>query len=545
MKKILHCLMFICLLLQTMNVNAIIKKVDYSRKSNTINKFEIIDITFKTKTNIKNPFDIKFNALFTSPSGKTQLIPAFFNGSGQWIVRFSSNENGKWNYLIDSDIKSFNNKKGNIIVSSTAYNNRKGSIVKSKENPQHFVWEDGSPYFMMGFEFDFMFALDYENNQDTPRLNHFLDKVQENNFNHIVMNVYANDVVWKKDPKLKTFPQYEFGNLENIFPFKGNNQNPDHSSLNVEFFQKFDRTMESLNDRNIISHLMIYVWNKAVKWAEYGSANDNRYFDYVIKRYQAFSNVVWDISKEAILYGNIKDDYIIERIDRVKKLDSYKRLVTVHDAGFCTRNKNAVDFFSRQDWKLQTYDEMLKSYKAYPNKPVFNIEHGGYEKSDFHVFCGNYDNAEMCLRRNYESLFAGVYSTYYWQGCSWNVIIYDWDTNPNVKYRPKFEYFKHLTDFFTKYPYHKYKPMPEHNNSAYCMGDNNGNYLFYLQKGVFRVAMNKITKDSKSCTYQWFNTRTGEYTTAKTVKKLEMFNMPSPPWYLQDDCILILNVEKK
>ena len=73
----------------------------------------------------------------------------------------------------------------------------------------------------------------------------------------------------------------------------------------MNFFKHLDRTVEALNERNIISHLMIYVWNKNVRWPAAGSEADNLYFDYVVKRYQAFSNIVWDISKEAILYGNV------------------------------------------------------------------------------------------------------------------------------------------------------------------------------------------------------------------------------------------------
>ena len=532
-------------LLSTLNLNAAIRKSVYNKKSLSIDKYELVDIEFKTRSKIQAPFEVQFDAVFTSPKGKTQRVPAFFNGDGRWIVRFSAGETGEWHYTTQSEIKAFNNKKGTISISNTNYKNRKGMIVKSKEYPKNFFWEDGSPYFLMAFEFDFMFALDYQNKQGTPRLNHFLDKVAENGFNQIVMNVYANDVVWAKDPKLKASPQYEFGDDEKIFPFMGSNRKPDHSTLNVEFFQKFDRTMEALNDRNIVSHLMIYVWNKAVAWAKYGSKEDNRYFDYVVKRYQAFSNIIWDVSKEAILYGNVKDDYILGRIDRIKELDSFGRLVTVHDAGFCNRNKESVDFFSRQDWKLSVHEEMMKSYNTFTDKPVFNIEHGGYEKSDFHVFCGNYDNAEYCLRRNYESLFAGVYSTYYWQGCSWNVIIYDWDTNKEVLYKPKFEYFKHMTDFFTEHEFHTFKPEPRYSNSSFCMTNGKGRYLFYMPKESYRNAMGKLTEGKKSFKYRWFNTKTGEYSKLVETKTLNMFNAPSPVWYLESDAILILDVEEK
>ena len=63
----------------------------------------------------------------------------------------------------------------------------------------------------------------------------------------------------------------------------------------MEFFQHFDRVMAELDNKNVAAHLMIYVWNKKVNWPKSRSAEDNRYFDYVVKRYQAYPNLIWDI----------------------------------------------------------------------------------------------------------------------------------------------------------------------------------------------------------------------------------------------------------
>jgi hypothetical protein len=38
---------------------------------------------------------------------------------------------------------------------------------------------------------------------------------------------------------------------------------------------------------------MIYVWNKLVNWPEMHTQGDDLYFDYIIHRYQAFSNVIF------------------------------------------------------------------------------------------------------------------------------------------------------------------------------------------------------------------------------------------------------------
>ena len=147
-----------------------------------------------------------------------------------------------------------------------------------------------SHIFPIAFECDWLFALDAENPEDIPKTRTFVDEVADNGFNQIVMNVFAYDVNWKKDPALR--PEHEFGS-PNAFPFEGNNDTPDHTQLNIEYFQRLDRVVECLNERDIVAHIMIYVWNKRVNWPEADSDEDNRYFDYVVKRYQAYPNVVW------------------------------------------------------------------------------------------------------------------------------------------------------------------------------------------------------------------------------------------------------------
>lgn len=524
----------------TAQSSAAIKSVSYSRKAAaTAERYEILDIKFRASGKIENPFETQFDATFKSADGTEQRIPAFYNGGNEWVVRFTPSASGVWSYTTESEISSLNKKSGSVKVSESSYRGRKGMIKADPKDPRHLVWEDGTPYFLMGFECDFLFALDYHN-ENTNRLDKFVGKIADNGFNHVVMNVYANDVVWVKDPAL--LPEYEVGDDERIFPFLGSNSSPDHSALNVEFFKRLDRTMEALNDRDVVSHLMIYVWNKNVAWPEVGSADDDRYFDYVVKRYQGFTNLVWDISKEAILYGTIDDNYVNRRITRLREMDGYKRMVTVHDIGYCNRNSKMVDMASHQNWKLTLNADMNANYKRYSTKPVLNVEHGGYEECDYAVFCGNYINAEVCLRRNYECIFGGTYTTYYWQGCSWNVLIDDYDTSSKVSYRPKMEYFKYMVDLFTNYPYHTFSPAPDLSNSGFCLSNGEGTYLMYMPKESYKTSTGKIMKTAKRMSFQWFNVTTGEYTKVRECSEMNIFANEPHPWHMKSDAVLIIKV---
>ncbi|PKQ64240.1 hypothetical protein BZG02_05305 [Labilibaculum filiforme] len=535
---------FVLVLLGLLYFNATqaeLRNTKHSTKITSIKKWEVIDITFKADVKNKDPFQIKFFAEFTNPDGKLQTVPGFYNGDNTWLLRFSAAVAGNWTYETHSEIKALNGKKGKLLVHQEALQAQKGAIVLNEEKPTHFFYENGDPYFLMAFECDWLYALDYHNEEALPKTEHLLNLLNENGFNQVVMNVFSYDVSWKKDEKLKNYPEHEYGAPKDIFPFLGNNEKPDYSSLNVEFFKKLDRTISLMHDKNIVSHLMIYVWNKLVAWPEMNSDADNMYYDYVVKRYGAFPNVMWDVSKEALYYGRADDNYILERIKRLREANAFNRLVTVHDYGFCKRHSDSVDFISRQDWTYSLYNNMLEDHNQYKTKPVFNIEHGGYEDAPYEVFVGSYIKPETCLRRNYQCIFAGVYSTYYWQAASWNVVIYNPYEQSEAFIKPKFEYFKYMTDLFAKYNFSEFTPTPWHNQSGYCLKSDD-TYLFYVPMDSYQFRGEFLFKENSSITFQWMNTLSGEYSELVEVSKKQDFESP---WYGKADAVLIIKTKKK
>mgnify|MGYP002630855817 CR=1 FL=1 len=517
------------------------KEVYKTNKTYQIPKWEVLDILVNNKITIEDPFVAEFSALFIHESGLTQEVPGFYNGNNQWVIRFSSSHKGNWNFKTISNFETLKGKKGSVIVVDAKEDNH-GAIVINKEDPQHFYYEDGTPYFLLAFECDWLYALDYHNENELPKTDHLLNLIDENGFNQIVMNVFSYDVSWKKDEKLKDHPEHEFGGPNDIFPFLGNNKNPDYSALNPHFFQKLDRTISLMHDKRIVSHLMIYVWNKLVAWPDMNTKADNMYFDYVVKRYQAFPNIIWDISKEALFYGRADEAYVHGRIERVRAHDKFNRLLSVHDFKYCSRFPEKVDFISTQNWSHDIYNKMLDAKNKYSNKPIFNIEHGGYEESPYKVFTGDYTNAETCLRRNYLCLFAGVYTTYYWQGASWNVIIYNPFELNNEFVKPKFEYFKHMKKMFEIFDFGKMKPTPWKNGSAYNLTDDNDTVLLYIHKENYGIDAAFLRKESKNRTIQWFNTLSGEFSEIKQVTKSGKF---ISPWQGEADSIIISRIISK
>ncbi len=503
----------IFLLVLSMPIFASVRAI--ATKSTTkfeVMKWEVVDIPFNVKAkNIVKPFSVEFSAELIGPGNKTMIIPGFYNGNGEWMIRMSMSKPGNWTYKTSSTLKELNNKVGSFTVSEKAKHGDHGGLIVDPKNPQRFVYEDGTPYFLLAYECDWLYALDYDNQKTAPKTEHFLDLIANNGCNYVVMNLYTYDVSWPRDKKLKDFPEHDLGGSKTIFPFLENNDKPDFSALNPEFFKKMDRTISLMKDRALVSHLMIYVWNKLVNWPGMNSEADNMYFEYTIKRYQAFPNLVFDISKEALAYGRADDKYIKERIERLRKMNIYNRLVTVHDYAYCKRHPETIDFIAMQTWASTIYNTTLSTVTEFANKPVFNIEHGGYEESPYVVWTGSYTDAEVCLRRNYHIVFGGAYSSYYWQGCAWNVLIYNPFELDERFVKPKFEYYKHMQNFFSKHDFSTLKPNPDKNRCAYILSDDKEKYLFYVSKDNYMIQPNFLKKTALKRSYTWFNTLTGEY----------------------------------
>lgn len=499
--------------------------------------YEVIDIPFYA-TIKGNPFlDVVFFADI-SGEGYNEKIEGFFNGEGEFILRCSFNKAGSYNFKTTSNETELDGQSGTITVIEDKNSSRRGPIVLDDTSPNRLFYEDGSHYNLCAFECDWLFALDYKDQVELTNTKKLIDHIDDNAFNHVVMNVYAYDLQWERDewerdPRIK--PEHDFSAREDIYPYGGSNSNPDFEQLNVTLFKHLDNIIQLLDEKNIISHLMIYVWNKKVNWPDAGSKWDNMYFDYVVKRYQAYSNIMWDISKEALGYGRCDMSYIVDRIERLRSMDPYNRLVTVHDYTFCDNYPDLVDVISTQTWVLDIHNRMLDTAKKHKDKVIFNIEHGGYEESPYQIFTGNYTDPKMCLRRNYEIALAGVYTCFYWQALSWSIMVMPWESEVG----PYSEYYKHMKLFFDEHQYEEMVPYNAIGHGGYSMvNPDKTKVLMYSPKenSAVTIAGRQEFKGNEG-SYRFFNTITGEYSETKqvTFKQHNIFRSP-----FKDDSVLVV-----
>lgn len=457
-------------------------------------KYNPVDIEVNGLCNKNNPFYAELKGEFRGPEEETISIPGFYDGNGTWKVRFSPTKEGVWKYNIASEDIFFDEIYGEIECIENNNDKIHGRIRINRENPYHFINEDGTNHFMMAYECDWLWALDLGNSTGN-RTQEFIDSIKTYKFNNIIVNIYAYDTTWAHGKTCKE----DYG-PPSIYAWEGTNDNPDHSRINTLFFKYYDRMMTCLLNEGITAHILLKVYNKDVNWPKKYSLEDDLYFKYIISRYQAFPNIIWDYSKEA--YYETDKEYINYRIDFIRAYDSYKHLITLHDDRifyFANKYNRNLDFFTAQQ-----HDDFYHSVINERNKkkwPIFNSEFGYEWGPCKKALTWTAQSAEEFVRRGYEVVMGGGYPCYYYDYTAWDII--DYTITP-----PGYNYFSIMYEFFTAINWWKLEPHPElccwHGR---CLAKPEKEYIFFIDADKNALFSFKINKKYKAT---WTNIYTGK-----------------------------------
>lgn len=474
-----------------------------------IPKWQPYDFLFKSETEHQNPFKVIFSATVNKPDGTSFSIPGFYDGDKTWKIRLSPTIEGPWSLQTHSDDPFLDDK---IAFFTCIPNNPKfhGGLLVDTSNPYHFIYEDGTRYFMMGYECDWLWALDMDD-PNLPTINSFLDKLVSYRFNNIILNAYAHDTSWAKGKTV----EYDYGPPPK-YAWEGTNENPIFDRFNLSYWKHYDRVIDAMYQRGITAHIMIKVYNKMVKWQAKGSEEENLYFIWLIARYSAYPNVIWDFSKEA---NNEKDlEYKLGRFKFIRDHDPYRRLLTNHDdkATYDTGVYNKILDF-RSDQQHSHWHEKILSQRKQNVWPIVNVEFG-YEHGPKGIDDKTYgvvQSPEEVCRRAWEICMAGGYIAYYYTYTAWDVIRPE-DTPPG------YAYFKYLYDFFNQTEYWLMEPADELVSDGYCLRNKNKEYIVFLNE----AKTFKIKLEDGIYVAQWYDIFNGKYIDAGKVSGGEVEFIP-------------------
>jgi hypothetical protein len=469
----------------------------------TIEQYHSHDFAFRAQA-AGNPFDVELYGDFTGPEGTRLRVPGFYDGDGRWKIRFSPTKQGEWKLETLSPLAALNGKtEAGIQCAPNRHPNIHGGLRVDPGHPYHFVYEDGTRYFLLGYEADWLWGVDMKD-PERKLMRRLIEQMASRGFNHVMVNVYAHDTGWSPEKK----HGWDWGPPE-MYAWEGTNEKPDHSRMNVKFFQLYDGMMEALREKGIVAHIMLKVYNKRVNWPPKHSRDEERYFRYVTARYQAFSNVVWDFSKESY---NEKDEALQSRLlDLVRYHDAYRRLTTAHDDDLYSWDPEwhrNLDF--RTDQQHTSWGETIALDRALRKWPVLNSEFG-YERGvdKLPSYRVEHDWEEQ-LRRGWLVYLAGGYGVYYYHNTAWDVVKPDPEP-PGVK--P----FQLLKEVLAALPYWRMEPANHLAAGGPCLALPGEAYVFYIE-GSQAIVNLQALQNAGSAKAEWINTWTGAREQMKEVR---------------------------
>ncbi|HEV2125446.1 MAG TPA: DUF5060 domain-containing protein [Chloroflexota bacterium] len=461
------------------------------------------DLVFRSTTSHDNPFFVDVRASLEGPDGRATTVPGFYDGDGTWIIRVCPNAVGTWRYHTQSDDPQLDGQTGEVECVPNTNPRVHGALKVDPAHPHHFIYEDGHRPFVLGYEANWLWALGFLE-QGEEQLRRFTGKIAAFGFNHVFVNTYAHDTRWCQG----TTSEQDYGPPP-MYAWAGSNEEPDHLHLNIAYWRNFDVMMQALLEQGLTAHLFIKVYNKMVNWPEPRSLADDLFFKYVVARYQGYSNVVWDFSKES---KNEPDkEYLANRLALVRTHDGYRRLVTTHDDDvyyYDPQYAGTTDFVT--DQYHRDLAAMLMAQRLRWACPIINEEFA-YECGPSGLSDRTYgrsNTAEDHALRSWEVVMGGGYPGYYYTYTAWDVI------RPEDE-PPGYAMHQHVVRFMTEARWWELQPHPgvalaNNVGNARCLANPGKEcVIFTADGGTARVTLPGFaTGDVITC--EWMQVLTGE-----------------------------------
>jgi len=117
-------------------------------------QWKAAELAFHAQQQWNKPFyEVEMDAVFTSPTGKTMIVPAFWDGGSVWKIRFALNETGLWQVETRCTADSgLNGQTGTVECLPYTGNleiYRRG-FVKTQPGVRYMMYADGTPFFYLG-----------------------------------------------------------------------------------------------------------------------------------------------------------------------------------------------------------------------------------------------------------------------------------------------------------------------------------------------------------------------------------------------------------
>lgn len=547
-----------------------------------LKKWHNISILFSgpqtSETAAVNPFlNYRLNVTFTSPTNKKYIIPGFYAADGnaaetsaeagnKWMVRFSPNEIGDWNYstsfrfggdiAISLDENEgtpvyFDGTKGSFSVGSsdkTLPDNRaKGRLNYVGE--RYLQFEETNDYFLKA-------------GTDSPEnllgYGDFDNTITSKDWEPHVQDWEQNDPVWKanKGKGIIGAVNYLSNQGMNAFSFLTMNVNGDGKDVwpwaatehelvddnttieqenrkryDISKLEQWDKLFEHADKKGMFLHFKTQETENARLLDDgYLGISRKLYYRELVARFGHHLALNWNLGEEYDLFSKLPDAenlVLKETISYIDTIDAYKHPIVVHSYpsqktalyGTLLGSDIALSGPSIQSQIDDIHEDVLtwinNSKNAGKQWVVNNDEQGNSSAgvtadADYNGDRGSKEDNQISVRNKvlWATLMAGGAGVEYYFGYETgetDLTAQDYRSREN-----KWKDAKIALDFFNNHiPFWKMESQDEllNNSEGYCLAEQNNTYLIYLPS--FNSTTIDLTNATGSYSIEWFNPSTG------------------------------------
>ncbi|WP_019006319.1 DUF5605 domain-containing protein [Cohnella laeviribosi] len=247
-----------------------------------------------------NPFvDVRFSARFKHRF-LTLEVDGFYDGDGQYCVRFMPEILGEWSFETASNVPELDGVKGSLTCVPPDPGNR-GPVRVA--NRYHFAYADGTPFFPFGTT---CYAWIHQGRDLEERT---LRSLSRSGFNKIRMCVF---------PK-----HYDYNRKEpERYPFEGSPElGWDFTRFDPVFWRHLEDRIRDLQKLGIEADLILFHPYDRWGFSTMSPETDEFYLRYAVARLAAFRNIWWSLANE----------YDLMKSKSMSDWDRFFRLLQTHD----------------------------------------------------------------------------------------------------------------------------------------------------------------------------------------------------------------------
>ncbi|MCI6617613.1 MAG: DUF5060 domain-containing protein [Prevotella sp.] len=344
-----------------------------------------------------NPFtDVTLTARFWRQGGDTVTIRGFYDGRGEYVIRFMPMQKGIWHFATSSNRPELNARTGDVECVAAAGDHHGPVTTRGLHD---FAYTDSKPYYPVGTTAYAWVHMKADVQEMTLR------SLAEAQFNKVRMCVFPKHYQLCRD-------------LPERYPFKVTGKKDgkltfDFSQPDPEFFRNLETRIDQLARIGCEADLILFhPYDKGYWGFDEMTMEQNRfYLSYLQARLASFANVWWSMANE---YDYVKAKTIAdwhELIREVRANDPYGHLLSIHGS-----TATYFDYLTEGITHTSIQDEgpVLAGARAaivrniYPKPVIFDeVAYEGNLTSRW----GRLSGQEM-LYRMWNGLMCGTYVTH-------------------------------------------------------------------------------------------------------------------------------------